>query len=413
MPVSRTFPTLSFAERDRRWEMTRAFLEEHDLSALVGLGSNGPFLLQSYLANDPGGIVLFPRSGAPIRLGGVWDGGAKFDNLRRGLPAWIEDSRLSMDPVSALGEALDALGIKGRRIGVLGISANFIPIGGTVSYPQGQRLMQALAANEVVDISVEYGLAMLPKSAEELALSRHAANACERAAETLVEVCKVGVLESDIYSAVVGTLSAEGCDISFFNMMMTVEPEAMGFMGGHQWFYPRRAPKPLENGDVVVTELFALYGGIDSQAQATVCIGEASPDHLLLADVSRRAYEAAVARIKPGATFTSVWQAMREVILDAGCWVASPLAHSLAPVILAGELHAGMLAADIEPSLKTPPFVPGFNDESFTLSEGMILAVEPCAALGHRKFQMGGAVLVTSDGAEELNAFPLRLHVAG
>lgn len=407
------FPTLSTAERDQRWERTRAFMREQGLSALVGIGGFNTNRLQPYLANTNGasGAVVFPLDTAPVYLGGGWDVGINFDNTRRGIEPWIKDTRVCFDPISSVGEVLEERGLKKARIGVFGLTSAFIPIGGSSTFPEGSRLMEVLQGAEIVDVTTEFGLTMLKKSAEELALVRHAAQACERAAQALVDECRVGALEPELYAAVVGALAREGCDTSPFSMLMTVEPEAMGFMGGHQWFYPQRQPKALELGDVVEVEIFAWYGGQDSQAQMSIVIGEPDEERLHIADVARRSYEAGVAQIRPGVPFASVWKAMRQVITDAGCWVGSPVLHSLSPVLLVGEMNAGLMEANVDPSFKAPAFIPGYNDESLVLEEGMVLAVEPCAALGYKKALSGGAVIVTRDGSEELNSLPLHMQV--
>jgi Xaa-Pro aminopeptidase len=389
-------------------------MREQGLSALVGIGGFNTNRLQPYLANTngAGGAVLFPLDSEPVYFGGAWDIGINFDNERQGLEPWIKDTRVSFDPIGSLGEVLEERGLKKTRIGVFGVTASSVPIGGSSTYPEGVHLMEVLQGVDTVDVTTEFGLTMLKKSTEELALVRQAAKACESAAQALVDECHVGALVTDLYAAVVGALIREGCNPSPIDLLMTVESEAMGFMAGHQWFYPQRQPKALEIGDVVVAEIFAWYGGQDSQAQITIVIGEPDAERLHLADVSRRAYEAGVAQIRPGVKFTSVWKAMREVILDGGCWAASPVTHSLSPVLLVGEMNAGLMEANVDPRFKAPAFVPGYNDEELVIEEGMVLAIEPCSALGYKKGLLGGAVIVTHDGSEELNSLTLHMQVA-
>lgn len=409
--MPKPFPILSEAERDRRWERTRNLMRQLDLEAIVGVGEQGPFLSQQYLANTRGGTLFFPRESDPVQIDGPWDAGVHYDNRLRGLRPWVADVRLEMDALSLITKLIEERGLTGKRVGVLGLSPMPVAVGGSVRHSMGTRIEEALAGVETVDIAIPFGIAMLVKSEEEIGLIRHAAQASERACEALLAECRIGARETDLHAAIVGALAREGTDISIINSLMTVEPTSMSFMGGHHWYNPQRQPRSLEEGDLVAAEIFAWYAGVDSQAQISISIGEPSPEHRMLSDVSRRAYEAAVAEIRPGAKFDRVWQAMREVILDAGCWAASPLLHSLSPVLLVGELHAGLMDADVDPSLKTPPFIPGFHDENMLIEEGMLLAVEPCAAIGHRKVMGGGGVLVTSDGAEELNRLPTHMQI--
>lgn len=410
MSTLETFPMLSTAERDRRWELARSFIQDQGLSALVVPAAEGPFRMQPYLANTSTGTILFPLDSPPVWLGGMFEAGKRFSDARRNIEPWIEDSRIVGDPLAALAELVTERNLNGTRIGVLGISSSMIPIGGTVNFPYGARLTEALTGAKLVDISNEFGVAILPRSAEEIALVRHAARACEQAGQAIIDVAGVGTHESDVYAAVINTFARAGAHATEPQVLMTVEPEAMDFLAGPHWFYPRRQPKQLAEGDVIEAEMFCWYGGLDSQAQISVTIGEPSAEHRKLGEVARLAYEAGVAAIQPGAKFDSVWKAMREVVLDAGCWAASPLLHTLSPVLHVGELHAGLMEADVDPSVKTPAFIPGYHDEEFTLTEGMTLAVEPCAALGYKKGLVGGAVLVTSDGAEELNSVTTRMH---
>jgi hypothetical protein len=67
-------PTLSTAERDRRWNLTRAFMAREDLDALLVFGEHedaGPAQVayDTWFTNErPGTTVVFPRDGEPIAL---------------------------------------------------------------------------------------------------------------------------------------------------------------------------------------------------------------------------------------------------------------------------------------------------------------------------------------------------------
>jgi Xaa-Pro aminopeptidase len=280
---------------------------------------------------------------------------------------------------------------------------------GSVSYTEGVRIAQALAGVEIVDISVPFGLEILPKSAEELKLIRHTAQAGERAAEALLAECRVGACESDLFAAVINALAREGGDTTTLNMLFTVKPDEVGFVGGPGWFFPMRPPQVLEKGDFVRTEIFANYGGMVCQTHPSISIGEPSAVHRKISEVARRAYEAGLKQIRPGVAFSSVWKAMRQVVLDAGCWASSPLLHSLSPTLLVGELSAGLMEADVDAAIKEPP-APAPRDA--ILKEGMVLAVEPSAGLGYKNAMVGSTVIVTKDGAEALNSLGTRLLIA-
>lgn len=406
------FPMLSEREKERRWEQTRDFMRKKELGALIGLGTFNTNRLQPYLGNTGGGgVVIFPLDSEPVYLGGGWDIGINFDNARNGIKPWIADTRVTMDPIAEARKMISERGLEKSQIGIFGLSANPTPIGGTAGYPEGKQFEEAFRGIMLLDVTVEYGLLMLKKSEEEQAMVRHAAKVCESVVEAMIKECKVGALETDVYAAAVHALCKGGCDVTPNNLLMTVEPEAMGFISGPQWFYPHRQPRALKPGDIVEAEIFAWYGSQDSQAQTSILIGEPDEERIFIKNVARQAYEAGVAQIRPGVPFNSVWKAMRQVIIDGGCWAASPVAHSLSPVLLVGEMNAGLMEADVDSIFKAPAFVPGYNDENLLLEEGMVIAVEPCVGKGYKKVLTGGAVLVTENGMEELNHLSTRMQI--
>jgi len=64
-------PMFSLAERDRRWDLARSFMDREGLDALLVFGEHedagpAPFCLDTWFTNDrPGAIVVFPRTGEP------------------------------------------------------------------------------------------------------------------------------------------------------------------------------------------------------------------------------------------------------------------------------------------------------------------------------------------------------------
>jgi len=70
-----TYPTLSLAERDRRWALVRNFLQEQDIDCLLIAGLNDRFTLDRYLTNWLYRWAVFPKVGEPIlsdRSTGAW-----------------------------------------------------------------------------------------------------------------------------------------------------------------------------------------------------------------------------------------------------------------------------------------------------------------------------------------------------
>ncbi|MGC0239693.1 M24 family metallopeptidase [Arthrobacter sp. SD76] len=338
--MSRTaeLPTLTVEERDRRWAATRELLAQHDLAGRFIVGVTGPFVAQPYIANTSGGTVLFLADSEPVWLGGAFETSRFFEDRRRGVKPWIADTRFVEDPFRTMVEIAKERGLGGMRFGVLGQTELPIMVGGSMPHAMGEQFVRAVAGEfELVDVTREFGTLTVVRSENELELVRHAARANEAAVKALYETVRVGANESELYAAVINQLALAGARATEPQLLLTVEPAVMDFMGGPHWFFPQRQRHLLGPGDVVQAEIFCWYGGLDSQAQTTITIGEPHEEQRILGDVARRAYEAALAEIKPGVRFVQVWEAMRAVILEAGCWSASPLLHTLSPFTTSGN----------------------------------------------------------------------------
>src|SRR4051794_23610552 len=90
------FPSLSLAERDRRYALTRELLERENLDALLVYGereglTSPRFSPDAWFTNDrPGSVVVFPREGDPLVLG-WWAGyiGNHIEDVARGSQTWV------------------------------------------------------------------------------------------------------------------------------------------------------------------------------------------------------------------------------------------------------------------------------------------------------------------------------------
>lgn len=125
----------------------------------------------------------------------------------------------------------------------------------------------------------------------------------------------------------------------------------------------------IGDGDLVVAELAVASEGVEARQSLSVAIGEVHPDHARCAAQARAAYEAALSVLRPGVSVGEVLGAMRSAV-----------------------------GADV----RLEPHLEPLRASSF--------AVEPHACIGPRCVRIGGTVLVTERGAEELNPFPSRLR---
>lgn len=401
------YPTLSLAERDRRWAVARRVMDVTGVDALVVLGLRSRENFDAWFTNEAlGGIVVMPRSADPMYLTtGHIRVLSRHDCVGGQRERWVSDIRVG-EVARNMQEFLLQHRLVHARIGVVGLDAVFVtePLG-LAPHAIWKQVTEALPAVHFVDVSMAFANALLPRSAEELVLLRRAAAIGEVATRAFVEKAVPGARESDAYAAVMQAIYALGGNVTLPTMIMRSGPESMGWFAP-EWLWMGGEPRRLERGDMIAAEIFPTYAGMESQQQLAVSIGPATPMQKMLGAVARESYEAGLQAIRPGATFSQLCERMQQPLTAAGCWNIGPLVQTV-PVIYNS---AQMLGTDKQPGLAgipLPPAVPMTGD--FEIQEGMVFAMEPNALRNKERVCIGGTVVVTADGCEELNVLANRL----
>jgi Xaa-Pro aminopeptidase len=382
-------------------------MAEHNVDVLLVPGLRGRESFESYLSNESiQGIVVMPADRDPIYL--TWSafrivGRTDPQNTRK---YWIDDIRAGLlGPLVA--DALSELGAQSGRIGVVGLtSRNPMELEGFVPYGIWDHVLKAAPSAEFVELSLPFGLMVLAKGPEELAVARHTAQVGELLAQRIIEVARPGIRDSDLFAAIVETSYRAGLTLTPPSVIVKTGSNTVSW-GPPEWGYSDDPPRIIEAGDLVTCELMPTYAGIETQQQVQVSMGKITPQRRKLADLARAAYDVGLDTIKPGISFVELNNAMARPVLEAGCWHLSPMIHSVAPALLLGSLHGGALAhlGDEFPWFtEIPPAQDG------VLEEGMLFSFEPNACMGRERVNIGGTVAVGANGPEELNSLPNRLH---
>ncbi|MFB9832824.1 M24 family metallopeptidase, partial [Actinoallomurus acaciae] len=366
-----------------------------------------------------GGVVLIlrdetPRLLAPVHLtvGGHYEAGV------RGEERWLEPEQFvthagDLPAGAARGGAFVAACVRERglatsRIGVVGLGAKAFHPDGIVPAGTWRRLTEALPGADFVPVDADFFALTRCLSPEERALVRWCGLAGERMCEAIIGATAPGVPETVPYAEGVAASLRAGAHNGGSVFVVAPGGESIEW-GPPSWTYRARPPRVLADGDVVLAELFPVYALRETQQQLTVVLGEPHPDTARAAEAARAGYDAAIAAIRPGVTFAEVAHAMFAPIRDAGGWNLTPLIHSLNPLdaFTACGLPAGQ-APGVE---RYGPVggVPTVGGE-LVLEPGMTFALEPNCVFGRRRVNLGGTVIVTEDGVEEVNSLPNRLH---
>lgn len=124
----------------------------------------------------------------------------------------------------------------------------------------------------------------------------------------------------------------------------------------------------------MLSEIFALYGMMETQHQAAIAIGEVHPDILHAAAIARASYEAGLGALRTGNTFGDVVDAMEQPLLAAGCWHVHPLIHSLNPY--------GPVGFGTAPGIESLPKPPAMRSSGVCLPWGVnCRCKQACASL--------------------------------
>ena len=400
-----------FAERDFRWQRVYKFMDEHGFDGLLVFGSSDGVGADRYLTNDrPNMHVVFPRHGNITALAGTTQ--FVVQNLlsrERGEDTWLEDIRVAFTGVT-LADILREKGLDKKKVGVVGIGSKGDTMhlnSSWVPYRTWASLKESLPTAVFEGVTEEFIIFMLERSPQDIVHLRRAAATGEEACKAMIEVARVGATESDVYAAGMCAFHKSGVNIA--GMMLQSGPEAFAW-GRPMWLYRAQPPRVLQEGDIVLAELFPHYGGVEAQLQLAIAIGKVYPDNEKCAEVARKAYEAGLAVIKPGVLFSQVCDAMEQPVREIGGWHVTPMIHTVNPAGLVSSF-----ALDIEKQIpeiehQYSKIHGRLRSAEFELKPGMSFASEPNCQFGRHRVNIGGTIIVTETGTEELNKIPNNLQ---
>ena len=395
-------PTLSFAERDRRWARVRGLMRERGLEGLIVAGFRTREMYESYISDDYNeGCVIFPLEGDPVVV--TW---AHLRVLRayysaeQGHKLWVPDYRVCTTG-TATAEIIVEKGLDDSKLGVVGLTSQApTEVYGGIPATFWAQFVAALPGASFEDISEEFSHLMLVKGTEEIAQVRYAAAAAEAACRAIAEVAAPGVGEEVIMAEATAAMLRFGIGLRYPMIVMNSGPATLSW-GPPRWSTRAEAPRVLQRGDLMHSELMPMCGNQEVQVQMTVALDPLDETNKICERVARECYDAGLKAMKPGMQFSEMVKYMEEPLRASGCWSYTPLLHSVGPHFLNRRSQLNPIALGV----RFQGEVTGRKRDA-TLQEGMVFAFEPNACLGHHRVNIGGTVIVTATGCEELNHIP-------
>lgn len=330
-PLFDFMPQMSLTERDRRWDKTRKKMLMAGLDALVLLGNdiywgmgmaNLRYLLQ--VDSQIGADALFPLTGEPV----VWNAVAHMNrptNMYLSIQKWVQDFRVRGGP-AAIADELRARGLDRARIGLVGFSST-IQTSSTLLHSEIQALQALLPHAELVESSWLLQEMRMVKSEEEIGMLRKAGKIARKVIDAMVETARPGVPDAVVYAEMIKTQIALGGDPNVFNLFAAgpvehPETELWHLLHGcEQPLTP--SMRPLQEGDIIVSEWHTKYGGYRCHTEYTVYLGKQAPKELRrIWDVSVECLHASKEALTAGRTIREALEIIRRPAAKAGLdWV--------------------------------------------------------------------------------------------
>jgi Xaa-Pro dipeptidase len=386
------FQRFSDREYQRRYAAVRKEMDARGIDALVAVGDSGGRTANQaniyWLTNwiDPMvSYVVMTATGGPWLI--VSNQLFLHTALRAGYAAEI-NACTGMNPGPEIAARLSETVPANGRIGIAGVR-NI----GRASMPSEHldALKKALPKAEFVDALEVLMHPRLIKSAEEIEWFERGAAWTDRVIEHLAREIRVGMpeyqLSALIHEAVLPL--GGGVRLQFVGATPMSAPEII-----FPWQYPSN--RPLQRGDVLLTEISASYGNCSGQIQRPFAIGAApTPEYQRLFDLASDCYQRIFEVLKPGATDVEV-RAASSFIEKAGYKTLDVLLHGWGMQIEPPrvDLPSAMIKRELGP---------------VTFQENMLIVIQPhvVTADGQRGLQAGGLVVIEKSGARALQKYPM------
>jgi Xaa-Pro dipeptidase len=391
------YPRFSDEEFARRHTATNTLMDETGCDVLIffgasaqgGTGQADIYYLSHHMGRQEN-ILLFIAGQDPLLLV------ESFNHVPNALrQSVIEDTRYGGPKTrfaQTLVDVLRSRDAKCDRIGIIG----WMP------YQAYNPLFEALPHAEARNVTSQFRMMRLRKSAEELEWLRRGAELTDAALMSMVDGMRPGIREHELAGLLVDGYREQGGEdyLHYISSTPQQEPDRA---------CPAQTPsyRKLERGDIIAIELSIGYRGYAGQVLRTMVLQD-SPNSLFsdLHEVAESAYHRMCEALKPGATSEDVL-AGAEVIDERGYHIIDGLLHGygigLLPPSLPGESYPT--------SLTRPVRMGDEKGDPFVFEKDMTIVVQPNVVTEDARagVQLGNLLVITEEGAESLHRVPVEL----
>ena len=400
-PLYRAAVWEQFSEKEyaRRYAALRDKMREAKLDAVIvpggpshwSFGGGMTWLTGHWEWHALSSYVLVPLEDAPTLVFSM--GGTHCEAVRRQVAPALSDVRQSRGGryAEVMVERLKEIGLTKGRIGLVEIDPrhkDYLPVN------QYNDLRAGLPDVELVFTRSFIHELVIIKSAEELDCVRKAGVLCQRAMEAMVATAKPAATEADLRGAAGSAMLQGGGDIDFLIIGSTPMANPAMFFGN-----PRPSERKLRTGDIVIMEIAAGYRGYTAQIGSPICLGP--PTDMVRKfweEITLPGYKKIVAEIKPGNPIDNV-RIAAQFFRQKGVQSRPTQIHGIDIVTATPHVFAERTEA---------------RDADKVFLPGMVTMAEPnpITADGMFGIFLGHTFVVTNDGHEVVDKFPLDLAIA-
>ena len=387
------YPSVSSAEFERRHQAVWQQMEARGLDALVVYGESSGvfanFANCTYLTGYKDRLFSYavvPRGAEPL----LFISNPLYLPTAYAMAKVQSVDHATWDPGGRLADALRGIGAAAGRIGLVGtagIQKSTLPHGHHEALTAG---LPGATWEDATDVL--QGIRRI-KSPEEVDCLRRGAAMTDATVAALVNEARVGMTDSELAGILAKSGYAQGGEprTLFVGSTSMAAPDIV---------FPRQTPsqRAIRSGDIVLTELSTEYAGYSGQVHRPLVVdAEPSPEYQRVFDVAKETFQQVLAALRPGATDDDVRRAAAPVVKDAGMWTMDGLLHGWGLSLEPPRLDVPEIAT-IQRHQQPTEFVPGM---------AIILQPHVLSPDQQRGLQLGSLVVITDDGAEAMQQYPM------
>ena len=261
------------------------------------------------------------------------------------------------------------------NVKTIGVETNKLPYSSVIHLRKTFKNCKVVKGDGIVEN------ATIPKTADEIAKIKRAADIQHEVFNQILPLIKVGVKESDL-----------AAEITYRGRMLGAEKEAFDIIvvaGEHSaWVHGRATEQKIKSGDMITFDFGFYVDGFASDVTRTVAVGKVSDEQRKVYEIVREAHKTAIESAKAGMTGKELDAVARDIITAAG--YGDYFQHSLG--------HGLGILVHENPAIS-------FRNDKGKIPVGAVITIEPGIYLpGKFGVRIEDDILITESGCEILSS---------